>query len=252
VIDPLAEYRKVNVEGTRNLALQAAKAGVKRFIFMSSIKVNGESTRSGHPFTVDAPPAPDDPYGISKWEAEQALQHVVEQTGLQAVIIRPPLVYGPGVGANFRRLMDLSGSGLPLPLGSIKNLRSLVYVGNLCDLISKCLVHPAAIGQTFLVSDDRDISVPDLLLLLSVALHKKVRLVPMPVGILKLAGYLTGRTAEVERLCCSLQVDISKTKELLGWTPPFTIEQGILETVKTRMMTDDFTPAKERKHSNGS
>ncbi|MDD5226635.1 MAG: SDR family oxidoreductase [Candidatus Omnitrophica bacterium] len=232
VVDPLAEYRVINVDGTMNLARQAAQAGVKRFIFISSIKVNGESTQPGLPFTANDSPAPIDAYGISKWEAEQALQSITKESRMEIVIIRPPLVYGPGVGANFLRLLKLAGSGLPLPLGSIKNLRSLIYVGNLCDMISKCLTHPAASGETFLVADDQDISISMLLRMLAAAQNKKAWLLPMPESILRLAGRLTGRSAEIERLCCSLQLDISHTKQMLEWTPPFTIDEGIRETVK--------------------
>ncbi len=225
--DPLVEFRKINVEGVLNLARQAAKAGVKRLVFISSVKVNGESTQPGHHFTAEDAPSPEDVYGNSKWAAEQALRRVAKETRLEVVVIRPPLVYGPGVGANFFRLMKLAVSGIPLPLGSVKNLRSLVYAGNLCDLIVKCLSHPEAKGKTFLVSDDRDVSTPDLLRILAAAQHKKARLFPMPGSILKLAGCLIGRSAEMERLCGSLRVDISRTKEVLGWTPPFTLEEGI-------------------------
>lgn len=230
--NPLSEFRKVNVDGTLNLARQAAKAGVKRFIFMSSIKVNGEATQRGHPFTVNDLPAPVDAYGISKREAEDALCCLARETGMQVVIIRSPLVYGPGVRANFQRLLKLAGSDLPLPLASVKNLRSLLYVGNLCDLISKCLIHPAAAGETFFVSDGQDVSTPELLRVLATAQHKKALLFSIPEGVLKLAGRLTGRLSEIERLCGSLQVDISHTQAVLGWTPPFTLNEGVRETVE--------------------
>lgn len=230
--DPLAEFRKINVEGTQNLARQAVKAGVKRFIYMSSIKVNGESTLEEKKFSETDTPAPEDPHGISKWEAEQTLHCLVKETPIEPVIIRPPLVYGPGVRANFLRLMKLAASGIPLPFASVNNHRSLVYVGNLCDLIFKCLTHSAAAGETFLVSDDQDVSTPELLRLLATAQHKKARLFPMSGRVLKLAGYLTGHSAEIERLCGSLQVDISHTKRTLSWAPRFTLEEGIRETVR--------------------
>lgn len=229
--DPLAEFRKVNVAGTLNLARQAMKAGVNRFIFISSIAVHG-LTSGRHPFSFNDVPNPHDAYGFSKYEAEQGLKELSEKTGLQLVIIRSPLVYGPGVGANFLRLLTLAGSGLPLPLGAVHNRRNPVFVGNLCDLILKCLTHPAAPSQTFLVSDDQDVSTPELLRLLAKAMNKKVWLFPMFGSVLRLAGHLTGRSGEITRLCGSLQVDISHTKELLGWTPPFTLEEGIRETVR--------------------
>jgi len=217
-VDPLAAFREVNTAGTLNLARQAAAAGVKRFIFISTIKA--------------VSPDPDDAYGLSKHEAEQGLLRISAETGMDAVIIRPPLVYGPGVGANFRRLMRLAGSGLPLPLASIHNRRSLVYIGNLCDLIVRCLNVPSAAGQTFSVSDDQDISTPDLLRLLAAVQHKKVRLFPMPEKILRTAGRLSGRSTEMERLCGSLQVDLSHTKEILGWEPPFSLQNGLEKTME--------------------
>lgn len=230
--DPLTEFRKVNVQGTQNLARQAAKAGIKRFVFISSIKVNGEATCGEKKITETDAPAPQDPYGISKWEAELALRDVAEETGLELVILRPTLVYGPGVRANFLKLMKLAAFGIPLPLGSVKNLRSLIYVDNLCDLIFRCLIHPAAAGETFLVSDGQNVSTPELLRMLAEAQHKKARLFPVPEKILKLAGRLVGCSAEMERLCGSLQVDISHTKKILGWTPPFTLEDGIRKTAE--------------------
>ncbi len=235
--DPLDEFRKVNVAGTLNLARQAAQAGVSRFIFISSIAVHG-LTSGNHPFSARDIPAPHDSYGLSKLEAEQGLKEISAETGLQCVVVRPPLVYGPGVGANFLRLMKLAESGIPLPLGAVHNLRSPVFVRNLCDLILQCLTHPAAAGQTFLVSDDGDVSTPELLRMLSAAMNKKVRLFPMSVSILRLAGRLTGHEGEMTRLCGSLQVDISRTKEVLGWAPPFTLEQGIRETVRDYMSAE--------------
>ncbi len=229
-IDPLAEFLTVNVDGTLNLARQAAQAGVNRFIFISSIAVHG-LTSGNHPFTSRDVPNPHDAYGLSKYEAEQGLKQISAKTGLPCVIIRPPLVYGPGVGANFLRLMKLAGSGFPLPLGAVHNHRNPVFVGNLCDLIFQCLENPAAAGQTFLVSDGEDISTPELLRLLAKGMGKKVRLFPMPGSVFRLIGRLAGRSGDVSRLCGSLQVDIEHTRKTLGWQPPFTLEQGLRETV---------------------
>ena len=231
VLDPLAEYRRVNVDGTLNLARQAAAAGVKRFIFISSIKVNGEQTRLGQPFTADDTPAPDDAYGISKWEAEQGLQQLASETGLEVVIIRPPLVYGPGVKANFLSLLKLSTTGLPLPFGSVNNKRSMVYVGNLVDFIVRCINQPSAANETFLVSDGDDVSLRSLLTMMRSAMGRSSRLVPVPVELFKLAGALTGKRGVVDRLVGDLQVDSSKARSLLGWVPPYTVEQGITVTV---------------------
>lgn len=228
--DPLSEFRKVNVDGTLNLARQAAQAGAKRFIFVSSIAVHG-LTSGDHPFTSRDIPAPHDAYGASKHEAEEGLRRICADTGLERIVIRPPLVYGPGVGANFLKLMKLAGSGIPLPLGAIHNRRNPVYVGNLCDLILQCLTHPAASGQTFLVSDNQDVSTPELLQLLASEMKGPVWLVPVPEALLRLAGRLAGRSGEIARLCGSLQVDITHTRKTLGWEPPFTMEQGIHETV---------------------
>ncbi len=230
-IDPPAEFKMVNVDGTLNLARQAAQAGVERFIFISSIAVHG-LTSGGRPFAPNEIPNPHDDYGQSKYEAEQGLKQICAGNGMSEVIIRPPLVYGPGVGANFLRLMKLAHSGLPLPLASVNNLRSPVFVGNLCDLIFRCLTHPAAAGQTFLVSDDRDISTPELLRMLAEKMEKPARLFPVPVFLLRLAGRLIGRTGEVARLCGSLQLNVSYTKEMLDWSPPFTLEAGIEKTVQ--------------------
>jgi UDP-glucose 4-epimerase len=230
-MDLLAEFRMVNVDGTLNLAHQAARAGVKRFVFISSIAVHG-LTSGLHPFSPQDVPDPHDAYGISKYEAEQGLKEISAETGMQLVIIRPPLVYGPGVGANFLRLLKLAGSGLPLPLAAVHNRRNPVFVGNLCDLILQCLTHSAAAGKTLLVSDDQDVSTPELLRMLAKAMNKKVWLFPMHGSVLQIAGHLTGRSGEVARICGSLQVDISYTKELLGWTPPFTLEEGIEATVR--------------------
>jgi nucleoside-diphosphate-sugar epimerase len=232
--DPLAQYRRVNVEGTVRLARQAAAAGVRRFVFLSSIKVNGESTQLGHAFTADDVPMPEDPYGVSKLEAEWALHEVARQTGMELVIVRPPLVYGPGVKANFGQMMRVLSRGWPLPLGAVTdNRRSLVALGNLVDLIVTCLHHPNAANQTFLVSDGEDLSTAGLLRRLGDALGRPARLVPVPVGLLKLGFALMGRPGLHQRLCGSLQVDMVKTRQLLGWEPPLTVDEG-LRSVSTR------------------
>lgn len=238
VTDPLAEFRKVNVFGTERLAREATRAGVRRFIYVSSIKVNGESTgaHSGS-FTEKNVPNPQDPYGVSKWEAEQALHRIAQETGLEVVIVRPPLVYGPGVGANFLRLLRFVHKGVPLPFGSIKNQRSLVYVGNLVDAIITCLEHPAAAGQTYLVSDGEDVSTPELIRRIATSLGRPTRLLPVPPALLRFAGQLTGKSAQVERLLDSLVIDSPKIRRELGWTPPFTMEQGLAETAEWYLRT---------------
>ena len=210
--DPLTEFRNVNVDGTLNLARQAAAAGVRRFIFISSIKVNGEGTALGAPYLADAQPAPDDPYGISKMEAEQGLRALAAETGMDVVIIRPVLVYGPGVKANFLRMMRWLNKGVPLPLGAIDNRRSLVALDNLVDLIITCLDHPAAANQIFLVSDGEDLSTTELLCRMGLALGRPARLIPVPVSLLTAGAALLGRRDMAQRLCGSLQVDISKRK----------------------------------------
>lgn len=225
--DPLMEFRRVNVQGTLQLARQAAAEGVRRFVFISSIKVNGEATQPGHPFTADDAPAPLDPYGVSKMEAEQGLREIAVQTGMEVVIIRPPLVYGPGVKANFRALMGWLTRGVPLPLGAIHNRRSLVAMDNLVDLIVICVDHPAAANQTFLASDGEDLSTTQLLQCMGRALGKPARLIPVPSTLLKLGAALLGKPAIAQRLCGSLQVDISKTRQLLGWKPPVPVDEGL-------------------------
>lgn len=225
--DPLAQFRRVNVEGTLNLARQAAAAGVGRFVFVSSIKVNGEATQPGYLFKADDAPAPLDAYGISKMEAEQGLRKIAAQTGMDVVIIRPPLVYGPGVKANFAAMMRWLRRGVPLPLGAIDNRRSLVALDNLVDLILTCLTHSAAANQTFLVSDGEDVSTSALLRRMGEAMNRPARLLPVPTGLLKLAATLVGRRDMAQRLCGSLQVDIEKNHQLLGWRPPLTLNQGL-------------------------
>lgn len=231
--DPLAEFRKVNVDSTLDLARQAAACGVKRFIFLSSIKVNGEQTQPGHPFRPDDTPAPLDPYGISKMEAEAGLREIAQETGMEVVIIRPPLVYGPGVKANFAAMVRWLRRGVPLPLGAIHNRRSLVALDNLVDLILTCTQHPAAANQTFLVSDGEDVSTSELLRRMGAALGKPARLVPVPQRVLEWSAALAGKQDMAQRLFSSLQVDMDKTRQLLGWTPPVSLEQGLLQVAQS-------------------
>lgn len=225
--DPSVEYRKVNVEGTLNLVRQASEAGVRRFIFLSSIKVNGECTRPSLPFNENDEPSPEDAYGVSKMEAERGLKELCRETGMELVIIRPPLVYGPGVKGNFASMIKLVGKGLPLPLGSVHNKRSLVALDNLVDLITTCIGHPAAANQVFLVSDGRDLSTTELLRGIGAAMDKPARLVPVPPSLLMLAASVLGRNAIAKRLLGSLQVDISKARNVLGWHPPVTVDEGL-------------------------
>jgi len=231
--DPLAEFRRVNVDGTLRLARQAAEAGVRRFVFVSSIKVNGEHSQPGHPFTADEIPAPGDPYGVSKCEAEAGLRALSQETGMEVVIIRPPLVYGPGVKANFLAMMRWLQRGVPLPLGGVTaNRRSLVFLDNLVDLIVTCIDHPAAANQTFLVSDDEDLSTAALLRRMAAALGRPARLVPVPAGLIVFGAKLIGRPGIAQRLCGSLQVDIGKTKAFLGWAPPISVDEGLRRTAE--------------------
>lgn len=234
-IDAMAEYRKVNVEGTLNLARQSVDAGVQRFIFISSIKVNGEGTYLGHPYTAEDQPAPVDPYGISKREAEDALRQLASDTGMEVVIIRPPLIYGPGVKANFLSMMRWLDKGIPLPLGAIHNQRSLVALDNLIDLIVTCIHHPAAANQTFLAGDGEDLSTSELLQRMSAALGKKAWLVPVPGFLLEWAATLIGKQEMAQRLCGSLQADISKTRDLLSWKPPVTVDEALRKTAQYYM-----------------
>lgn len=229
--DPLIEFRDVNVKGTLNLARQAVDAKVKRFIFISSVKVNGEGTNLGTPFTADDLPKALDPYGISKLEAEVGLNQLSMESDMEIVIIRPPLVYGPGVKANFLSMMRWINSGVPLPLGAIHNKRSLVALDNLVDLIVTCIDHPGAANQTFLAGDGEDLSTTELLQKIGRALGKPSRLFPFPVSLLTLVASLLGKRHVARRLCGSLQVDISKTRSLLGWSPPVTVDQGLQKAV---------------------
>ncbi|WP_158120212.1 UDP-glucose 4-epimerase family protein [Vibrio metoecus] len=231
--DPLNEFRQVNAAGTINLATQAVKAGVKRFIFVSSIKVNGESTAFGKPFTESDDRCPADFYGQSKSEAEVQLLELAKQTGLEVVIIRPPLVYGPDVKANFASLLNLVSKGIPLPFGLIKNnKRSLVSVKNLVDLIVTCIAHPKAANQVFLVSDDHDVSTSEMVRKMAIALGKPTWQIPIPVWCYKLVGKLFNKSDMVDRLTGSLQVDITHTKQTLGWTPPQAQQQSFKQTAQ--------------------
>lgn len=230
--DPLAEFRRINVEGTAQLALQAAISGVRRMVFISSVKVNGEATQPGHPFQADDAPEPKDAYGVSKLEAEQRLREISARTGLEVVILRPPLIYGPGVRANFRAMMRWVSKGIPLPLGAVRNLRSLVALDNFVDLITHCLHHQAAAGRTFLVSDGEDLSTTELLRRLGDALGKPARLMPVPVAWLEFSAALTGRKDIAQRLCGNLQVDIGKTRQILGWDPPVSVREGLRRTAQ--------------------
>lgn len=228
--NPLLAFRAVNVDATLNLARQAMHSGIKRFVFVSSVKVNGEET-AGKPFTSLDAPAPLDPYGQSKLEAEIALTALSRTTGLEVVIIRPPLVYGPGVRANFLKLMQLVKMGVPLPLGAIYNRRSMVALDNLVDLLITCTHHPAAAGQTFMVSDDNDVSISELLRMLAIAMGKRSLLLPVPAGIIAGAAALLGKSAVANRLLGSLQVDIAHTKSVLGWQPVVTTQESLNKTV---------------------
>jgi UDP-glucose 4-epimerase len=231
--DPLEAFREVNVRGTINLAKAAAEAGVKRFIFISSIKVNGESTTGTLPYLSSDKPAPEDPYGVSKAEAEKQLLALGEQTGMEIVIIRPPLVYGAGVKANFAAICKLVSKGLPLPFSSLRtNKRSMVYVGNLVNLIIECVKNDKAANQIFLVSDSDDLSLADFIKRLSMTMGKKTILLPCPKFLFEVVGKLTGKSAFVDRLVGSLQVDITYTCKTLDWQPPYSVEYGFKETVK--------------------
>ena len=229
--DPLAEFRAVNVAGTLRLARAAAQAGVRRFVFVSSIKVNGEQTESDHPFTPHDAPAPVDAYGISKLEAEQGLQELARDTGMELVVLRPVLVYGPGVKANFRAMMQSLHRGVPLPLGAIHNRRSLVALDNMVDLVVRCLTHDAAANQTFLVGDGEDLSTTELLRRTALAMGKPARLIPVPAVVMQTAARLFGKGDLARRLCGSLTVDITKNREVLGWTPPVSVDRALATTV---------------------
>lgn len=229
-LDPMTEFRKVNVDSTLNLARQAAQAGAKRFIFISSVKVNGESTSIDKPFAENDIANPQDSYGVSKLEAERGLQLIAQQTGMEVVIIRPPLIYGPGVKANFASMMNIVKRKLPLPLGAIHNQRSFVYVGNLVSFIMRCIEHPAAANQVFLVSDGHDLSTSELLQMCAKTLNVKLVLLPVPQKLIEFGAFLFGKRDMAQRLCGNLQVDIAKAQTLLGWFPPITVEAGLNAT----------------------
>ncbi|OEC40026.1 NAD-dependent dehydratase [Pseudomonas sp. 1D4] len=230
--DPLAEFRRVNVDGSLRLARQAIEAGVRRFIFVSSIKVNGEQTLPGQVFRADDKSLTCDPYGVSKREAENGLMAIAATTGLEVVIVRPPLIYGPGVKANFLSMLRCVSKGVPLPLGAIDNCRSLVALDNLTDLLELCITHPAAAGQRFLVSDGEDISTTELLHRLGQALGRPARLLRVPQSWIKCGALLIGRQDLSRRICCSLQVNIDKTREVLGWSPLVSVNQALIKTAK--------------------
>lgn len=228
--DALHLYRQINVEGTKKLALEAAKAGIKRFVYLSSVKVNGEG--KDNPYTEADLPHPQDSYSITKLEGEKQLRRIAKQSGMEVVVIRPPLVYGPGVKANFLKLFQVVDHKVPLPLANVKNLRSFIYRDNLVDIIITSMLHPDAAGQTYLVSDDRDLSTPELIQMIAFALNKPTRLYPFPQRLLHLAGNLLRKVDAVHRLLGSLTVDIAKIKKDLKWTPPFSVEFGLRQTAK--------------------
>ena len=226
--NPLQEFQRVNVDWTERLAARAAAQGVLRFVYLSSVKVNGEQTVV--PFTEQDPPKPQDPYGVSKWGAEQALAQVSMQTGMEIVIVRSPLVYGPGVRGNFLQLLNILRRGIPLPLASIRNQRSVVYLGNLVDAMARCVQDPRAAGQTYLVSDGEDLSTPELVRRLGAVMGSKVCLWPCPTALLYWVGQVAGRQGMIDRLVGSLQVNSSKIQTELGWHPPFSVDVGLSET----------------------
>jgi nucleoside-diphosphate-sugar epimerase len=235
-IDPLKEFRKVNTLGTERLARMASAAGVNRFVYVSSIKVNGESTgqnASGKNqyFSENDVPHPQDAYALSKWQAEEGLQGIASETGMDLVVVRPPLVYGPGVKANFFRLLKMVDQGIRLPLASVENSRSLIALENLVDFLQRCVEHPSAAGEKFLVSDGEDLSTPELIRRIAHHMKRPVRLVPFPPGILRLGGHLLKKGDLTDRLLGSLQVDIGKAKRILGWEPPVSIDNALEKTV---------------------
>ena len=229
VANPLSEFRRVNVAGTEQLAMMAEKAGVRRFAFLSSIGVNGNITHD-LPFIEKDKPRPYNPYTLSKFEAEQVVLRITSETGMEVVVIRAPLVYGPEVKANFLGLFKIVDRGIPLPLASINNHRSLIYLGNLVDAITSCINHPKAAGQTYLVSDDEDVSTPELIRRVAAALGRPARLFPFPPSLMRFAGKFLGKSDAVDRLVSSLTIDRSKIRRELGWKPPYTMEEGLKET----------------------
>ena len=237
VTDPLAEYRRANVEGTLCLARQAVAARVRRFVFISSVKVNGDGTPLGKPYRADDRPAPADPYGASKLEAEEGLRQLLCGTGTELVVVRPVLVYGPAVKANFLTMMRWVHRGFPLPLASVPNKRSLVALDNLVDLIAACCVHPAAAGQTFFAADGEDLSTTELLRRIAAAMDRRARLFAVPIEVLRSASSLLGGRDLAQRLFGSLQVDISKTRDVLGWAPPVSVDDALRKTAQHYLST---------------
>jgi nucleoside-diphosphate-sugar epimerase len=231
VADPLEAFRKTNVSATEHLARTAAACGVKRLVYVSSIKVNGELTQIGQQFTEEDAPFPQDPYGISKWEAEQVLYRVAAETGLEIVVVRPPLIYGPNAKGNFEQMLKVLARGIPLPLSRVRNVRSLIYVDNLVDGLIACAIHPAAAGQTYLISDGDDVSTPNLLRQLGFAMNRSVHLLPCPLIMLRLGGRLLGMSAQIERLIGSLSINSTKIRHELNWVPPYSLQQGLKMTV---------------------
>ncbi|RJG46604.1 NAD-dependent epimerase/dehydratase family protein [Mesorhizobium sp. DCY119] len=230
--DPLTEYRRVNVEGTLALARQAAAAGVKRFVFLSTIKVNGEESAPGQAFRASDRPQPSDPYAISKLEAETGLVELGARQGMEIVIVRPPLVYGPGVKANFLNMMRWVDRGVPLPLGAVNNRRTLVALPNLVDLVLLCTQHPDAAGKVILAGDGEDLSTSDLLRRLYAIMGRSNRLISVPPGMLSALAGLLGKGEIARRLCGSLRMDVEETRRLLGWTPPVSVDEGLRQTVE--------------------
>ncbi len=232
VVDPAAAYREVNVEGTRRLAQQAALAGVRRLVVLSSVKAVGERSSPGRPLVVSDEPRPEDAYGTSKRDAEIVLAGVAASTGLETVIVRPALVYGPGAKGNFVRLLSLVARRVPLPLGAVHNARSLVSIGNLSDLLCLCVDSSAAAGKTFFASDGEDLSTTALIRRIGEVMGRPALLFSVPESMLHILGRWAGRSSEIERLIGTLQVDISPNRSLLGWAPPLSVDVGLRQTVE--------------------
>lgn len=228
--DPFSSFQEINVAGTEHLAKEAALSNVRRFIYISSVKVNGEG--KSRPYNEEDIPTPQDDYGVSKWEAEKVLNQISKETGMEIVILRSPLVYGPRVKANFLRLLEIAERGIPLPLACVKNQRSLIYLGNLVDAIVTFMKHPKAAEQTYFVSDGEDVSTPELIRRISSALERPTRLFPFPPILLKMAGIMTGKSVAIDRLLRSLSIDCSKIRRELDWQAPFSMEQGLKETAE--------------------
>jgi UDP-glucose 4-epimerase len=236
-VDPLTEFRRVNVEGTLCLARQAVAAGVRRFVFISSIKVNGDATSPGKPYRADDRPAPTDPYGVSKLEAEDGLRELLRETDTRLVVIRPVLVYGPAVKANFLTMMRWVHRGIPLPFANVPNRRSLVALDNLVDLIATCCVHPAASDQTFLAADGENLSTTEILKRIGAAMNLRARLFPVPIEVIRATASLLGRRDIAQRLLGSLEVDISKARDVLGWVPPVSVDEAFRSAARHYLST---------------